>query len=133
MCSAQAGACIYMLGMDLKPATRFKVVQTYLKPSGRVKSGPDGFKAVGANKYGYKAVRKQAAKPPLPVENDAVHDPSHSDPLQGYKRRQHYNYDASELDFATPRILPAVSRCLEELFPTARKRRGVGDIVSIYE
>ena len=35
-----------------KLAARFIAVQTYFKPSGRVKSGPDGFKAVGANKRG---------------------------------------------------------------------------------
>ena len=62
---------------------------------------------------------KPAAKPSLPVEYDAVHDPPHSDPLQGYKRRRCYKYDASELDFATP---TAVSQCVEECFPTARKR-----------
>ena len=49
---------MYMLGTDLKPAARFKAVQTYLKPSGRVKSGPDGFKAVGANKCDYKAAQQ---------------------------------------------------------------------------
>ena len=45
---------------------------------------------------------KPAAKPSLPVEYDAVRDPSHSDPLQGYKRRRRYKYDGRELDFATP-------------------------------
>ena len=51
---------VYMLGTDLKPAARFKAIQTYLKPSGRllIKSGPDGFEAVGANKCGYKAVQQ---------------------------------------------------------------------------
>ena len=48
----------------------------------------------------------EAAKPPLPVENDAVRDPSHSDPLQGYKRRQRYKYDA---DFVTPTSSEPVS------------------------
>ena len=49
---------MYMLGTDLKLAACFKAVQMYLKPSGRVKSGPDGFKAIGANKCGYKAVQQ---------------------------------------------------------------------------
>ena len=101
---------MYMLGTDLKPAARFKAIQTYLKPSGRIKSGEEGFKAVGANKCGYKAVLKRAAKPSLPVENDAVRDPSQSDPLQGYKRRRRYKYDVSELDFATPTSSELVSR-----------------------
>ena len=49
-----------MLGTDTKPATCFNAVQTYmyLKPSGQVKSGPDSFKAVGANKCGYKAIQQ---------------------------------------------------------------------------
>ena len=57
----------------------------------------------------------------LPAEYDAVRDPSHSDPLhlQGYTSRQRYKYDAGELYYITP---TAVSRCLEEHFPTARKR-----------
>ena len=49
---------LYMLGTDLKPAASFKAVQTYLKPSGRVKISPESFKAVGANKCGYKAVQQ---------------------------------------------------------------------------
>ena len=115
-----------MLGTDLKPAARFKTVQTHLKPSGRFRSRPDGLRAVQtASKPSVrtnvvtKPSSKRAAKPPLPVENNAVRDLSHSDPLQCYKRRRRYNYDASELDFP---LLPAVNRCLEELFPTARKQ-----------
>ena len=53
---------------------------------------------------------KPAAKSSLPVEYDVVHDPSHSDPLQGYKRRRRYKYDANELDFATPTSSQLVSR-----------------------
>ena len=49
---------VYMSGTDSKPETHFKAVLTYLKPSRRVKSGPDGYKAVGANKCGYKAVQQ---------------------------------------------------------------------------
>ena len=49
---------------------------------------------------------KRAAKP---VENDAVRDPSHSAPLQGYKRRRRYKYDACKLDFATPTSSEPVS------------------------
>ena len=37
---------MYMLGTDLKPAARFKAVQTYLKPSGRFRSRLDGLRAV---------------------------------------------------------------------------------------
>ena len=52
--------------------TGLRAVQTALKPSVRtnVVTKPSG---------------KPAAKPSLPVEYDAVRDPSHSDPLQGYK------------------------------------------------
>ena len=39
-----------------------------------------------------------------------VCDLSHSDPLQGYKRKRHYKYNASELDFATPTSSEPVSR-----------------------
>ena len=53
---------------------------------------------------------KRAAKLSLPVEYDVVRDPSHSDPLQGYKRTWRYKYDASELDFATPTSCEPVSR-----------------------
>ena len=34
----------------------------------------------------------------------AVRDPFHSDPLESYKRRWRYKYDASELDFAGPGV-----------------------------
>ena len=44
-----------MLEMNSKPASCFKAVKMYLKPSGRVKSSPDGLKAVTANKCGYKS------------------------------------------------------------------------------
>ena len=108
---------VYMLGTDLKPAARFKAVQTYLKPSGQFRSRPDGLRVVQtASKPSVqtnvvtKPSSKRAAKPSLPVENDAVRDPSHSDPLQGYKRRRRYKYDASELDFATPTSSEPVSR-----------------------
>ena len=64
----------------------------YLKPSGLFKSHPDGLRAVQtASKPSVrtnvvtKPSSKPAAKPSLPVEYDAVRDPSHSDPLQGYK------------------------------------------------
>ena len=77
-----------MLGMDFKPAARFKAVQTHLKPSVRTNVVT-------------KPSSKRAAKPSLAVEYNAVHNPSHSDPLQGYKRRRHYKYYASKLDFAT--------------------------------
>ena len=39
---------IYMLRTNLKPAARFKAVQTVLKPAGPFQSRPDGFKAVRA-------------------------------------------------------------------------------------
>ena len=98
-----------MLGTDLKPAARFKAVQTYLKLSGQFRSRPDRLRVLQtASKPSVrtnvvtKPSSKRVAKPPLSVENGAVRDPSHSDPLQGYKRRQRYKYDASELDFATP-------------------------------
>ena len=39
-------ALVYMLGTDLKPAARFKAIQTYLKLSGRFRSRPDGLRAV---------------------------------------------------------------------------------------
>ena len=109
--------CTCMLGTDLKPAARFKAVQMYLKPSGRFRSRPDVLRAVQtASKPSVrtnvvtKLSSKRAAKPSLPVENDAVRDPSHSDPLHGYKRRRRYKYDASELDFATPTSSESVSR-----------------------
>ena len=53
---------------------------------------------------------KRAAKPSLPVEYDEVRNLCRSDPLQGYKRRRRYKYDASELDFATPTSGELVSR-----------------------
>ena len=49
--------------------------------------------------------RRATKKTSLPVENDEVRDP-----LQGYKRRQRYKYDASELDFATPTSSEPVSK-----------------------
>ena len=58
ICSTCTMYIVYMLGTDLKPAARFKAVWTVLKPSGWVKNGPDGFKAVGAKKCGYKAVQQ---------------------------------------------------------------------------
>ena len=102
---------MYMLGADLKAAARFKVIQTYIKPPGRFRSCTDGLRAVKTASKPKPSVQTnvvtkpssmRAAKLPLPVENDAVRDPSHSDPLKGYKRRWCYIYDASELDFATP-------------------------------
>ena len=45
-----------MLGTILKPPARFKAVRTVLKPSGPFQSRPDGFEAVGAIIYGFKAV-----------------------------------------------------------------------------
>ena len=108
---------VYMLGTDLKLAAHFKAVQTYLKPSGRFRSRPDGLRVVQtASKPSMrtnvvtKPSSKRAAKPYLPVENDAVRNPSHSDPMQGYKRRRRYKYDPSELDFATPASSEPVSR-----------------------
>ena len=77
---------VYMLGTDLKLAAHFKAVQTYLKPSGRFRSRPDGLRVV-----------QTASK-------------LHSDPMQGYKRRRRYKYDPSELDFATPASSEPVSR-----------------------
>ena len=113
-----------MLGTDSKSAACLKAVQMYLKPSGPFRSRPDGLRAVQtASKPSVRTnvvtelSNKPAAKLPLLIEYNAVHDPSHSDPLQGYKRRQCYKCDASELNFATPK---AVSRCLS--FPTARKQ-----------
>ena len=106
-----------MLGTDLQPAACFKAVQTYLKPSGRFRSRLDGLRVVQtASKPSVrtnvvtKPSSKRAAKPSLPVENYVVRDPSHSDPLQGYKRTRRYKYDASELDFATPTSSEPVSR-----------------------
>ena len=45
-----------MLGTISKPPARFKAVRTVLKPSGPFQSRPDGFEAVGAIIYGFKAV-----------------------------------------------------------------------------
>ena len=115
-----------MLGTDLKPAARFKAVQTYLKPSGRLRSHPDGFRAVQtASKPSVrtnmvtKLSSKPAARPSLPVEYDVVHDPSHSDLCRAIKEGSATNTTQASLMLP---LLPAVSRCLEEGFPTARKK-----------
>ena len=70
---------MYMLGTDLKPAARFKAVQTDLKPSGLFRSRQDRLRAVQtASKPSVrtnvvtKPSSKRAAKPSFPVENDAV-------------------------------------------------------------
>ena len=98
-----------MLGTDLKPTARFKAVQAYLKPYRQFRSRPDRLRVVQtASNHRYeknvvtKPSSKLADKPLLRVEYDAVPGLSHSDPLQGCKRRRRYKYDASELDFATP-------------------------------
>ena len=61
---------------------------------------------------------KPAAKLSMAVEYNAVRDPSHRNPLQGYKRSGATN--TTQVSLILP-LLPAVSRYLEELFPTARK------------
>ena len=53
---------------------------------------------------------KPAAKLSFPVENDAVRDPSHGDPLQGYKRGGATNTTQTNLIFATPTSSEPVSR-----------------------
>ena len=92
--------------------------QPILKPSRWFRSRLDGLRVVQtASKPSVrtnvvtKPSSKWAAKPSLPVENMESADPSHSDPLKGYRRRRRYKYAASELDFATP---TAVSQCLQE-------------------
>ena len=72
-CKKSWNLCVYMLGTDLKPAARFKAVQTYLQPSGRFRSRPDGLRAVQtASKLSVrtnvvtKPSSKRAAKPSCP-------------------------------------------------------------------
>ena len=61
-------------------------IHVYVRDGFKTESRPDVFSkpSVRTNVV-TKPSSKRAAKPSLPVENDAVHDPSHSDPLHGYK------------------------------------------------